>query len=38
MQTPEFDDSLQRCIDLAKHECLVLMAAEAVPRGVATDR
>jgi uncharacterized protein (DUF488 family) len=31
MQTPEFDESLVRCIDLAKHECLVLMCAEAVP-------
>ena len=31
MQTPEFTDSLVRCIDLAKHERLVLMCAEAVP-------
>jgi len=31
MQTPEFEDSLVRCIELAKHERLVLMCAEAVP-------
>jgi uncharacterized protein (DUF488 family) len=31
MQTPEFEDSLMRCIELAKHERLVLMCAEAVP-------
>ena len=31
MQTPEFTDSLVRCIDLARHERLVLMCAEAVP-------
>ena len=31
MQTPAFDDSLRRCIDLAKRERVVLMCAEAVP-------
>ena len=31
MQTPEFDDSLRRCVDLAKRERVVLMCAEAVP-------
>jgi uncharacterized protein (DUF488 family) len=31
MQTQEFDDSLRRCIDLAKRERVVLMCAEAVP-------
>ena len=31
MQTPEFEDSLARCIDLAKQECVVLMCAESVP-------
>ena len=31
MQTPEFEDSLESCIDLAKQERVVLMCAEAVP-------
>ncbi len=31
MQTPEFDDSLNGCIDLAKQERVVLMCAESVP-------
>jgi Domain of unknown function DUF488 len=31
MQTPEFDDSLEGCIDLANQERVVLMCAEAVP-------
>jgi hypothetical protein len=31
MQTLEFEDSLARCIDLAKQERVVLMCAEAVP-------
>jgi uncharacterized protein (DUF488 family) len=31
MQTPEFEDSLEDCIDLAKQERVVLMCAEAVP-------
>jgi uncharacterized protein (DUF488 family) len=31
MQTPAFEDSLTRCIDLAKQERVVLMCAEAVP-------
>ena len=31
MQTPEFEESLARCIDLAKQERVVLMCAEAVP-------
>lgn len=31
MQTSEFADSLERCIDLAKRERVVLMCAEAVP-------
>ncbi len=31
MQTQEFDDSLERCIDLATRERVVLMCAEAVP-------
>jgi uncharacterized protein (DUF488 family) len=31
MQTAEFEDSLVRCIELAKHERVVLMCAEAVP-------
>ena len=44
MQTQEFDDSLRRCIDLAKRERVVLMCAEAVPiadallaRGIAVS-
>ena len=31
MQTAEFEDSVERCIDLATHERIVLMCAEAVP-------
>jgi uncharacterized protein (DUF488 family) len=31
MQTPEFKDSLLRCIDLATQEPVALMCAEAVP-------
>ncbi len=31
MQTPEFEDSLARCIGLAKQERVVLMCAESVP-------
>jgi uncharacterized protein (DUF488 family) len=31
IQTPEFEDSLASCIDLAKQERVVLMCAEAVP-------
>jgi uncharacterized protein (DUF488 family) len=31
MQTPEFEDSLEDCIDLSKEECVALMCAEAVP-------
>jgi uncharacterized protein (DUF488 family) len=31
MQTSAFKESLARCIDLAKHERVVLMCAEAVP-------
>ena len=31
MQTPEFEESLVRCIELAKHERIVLMCAEGVP-------
>jgi uncharacterized protein (DUF488 family) len=31
MQTPEFENSLLRCIDLAKNERVVLMCAEALP-------
>ena len=31
MQTPEFADSLTRCIDFAKQERVVLMCAESVP-------
>jgi uncharacterized protein DUF488 len=31
METPAFEDSLTRCIDLAKQERVVLMCAEAVP-------
>jgi uncharacterized protein (DUF488 family) len=31
MQTAAFEDSLERCIDLAKQERVVLMCAEAVP-------
>src|SRR4051795_13514773 len=31
MQTPAFDESLCRCIDLATRERVVLMCAEAVP-------
>jgi len=31
MQTPEFKDALARCIELARHEPVVLMCAEAVP-------
>jgi uncharacterized protein (DUF488 family) len=31
MQTTAFKESLARCIDLAKHERVVLMCAEAVP-------
>jgi uncharacterized protein (DUF488 family) len=31
MQTQEFEDSLEDCIDLARQESVVLMCAEAVP-------
>ena len=31
MQTPEFEESLDRCIELAKQECVALMCAESVP-------
>jgi hypothetical protein len=31
MQTPEFEDSLARCIDLANQERVVLMCAASVP-------
>jgi uncharacterized protein (DUF488 family) len=31
MQTPEFDKSLQRLIQLANQDCIALMCAEAVP-------
>ena len=31
MQSPAFEDSLARCIDLATQELVVLMCAEAVP-------
>jgi uncharacterized protein (DUF488 family) len=31
MQTPEFEESLNRCIELAKEEQVTLMCAEAVP-------
>ena len=31
MQTPMFRESLDRCIELAKREPVVLMCAEAVP-------
>jgi uncharacterized protein (DUF488 family) len=31
MQTPEFVESLRRCLDLARRERVVLMCAEAVP-------
>jgi uncharacterized protein (DUF488 family) len=31
MQTPEFENSLVRCIELSKHERIVLMCAEGVP-------
>ena len=31
MQTPEFEDSVARCIELATRERVVLMCAEAVP-------
>ncbi len=31
MQTPEFAENVQELIDLAKHERIVLMCAEAVP-------
>ncbi len=31
MQTPEFDENLRRCLDLAKRERVALMCAEAVP-------
>ena len=31
MQTPEFGDSLARCVDLAKQERVALMCAESVP-------
>jgi len=31
MQTPEFEESLNRCIELAKEEQVALMCAEAVP-------
>jgi uncharacterized protein (DUF488 family) len=31
MQTPEFDENLRRCLDLAGRERVVLMCAEAVP-------
>ena len=31
MQTPEFEENLKRCIELATHERVVLMCAESVP-------
>ena len=31
MQTPEFEENLDRCIELAKEEQVALMCAEAVP-------
>ena len=31
MQTPEFEENLAACIELAKEERVVLMCAEAVP-------
>jgi uncharacterized protein (DUF488 family) len=31
MQTPEFEESLNRCVELAKGEYVALMCAEAVP-------
>jgi uncharacterized protein (DUF488 family) len=31
MQTPEFEDSMALCLELAKRERVVLMCAEAVP-------
>ena len=31
MQTPEFEENLDRCIDFAKQEHVALMCAEAVP-------
>ena len=31
MQTPKFEESLERCIELARRERTVLMCAEAVP-------
>jgi len=31
MQTREFEESLEQCIELAKEECVALMCAEAVP-------
>jgi uncharacterized protein (DUF488 family) len=31
MQTPEFDENLDRCLELAREETLALMCAEAVP-------
>jgi uncharacterized protein (DUF488 family) len=31
MQTPEFDENLERCIEVAKQEQVALMCAEAVP-------
>jgi uncharacterized protein (DUF488 family) len=31
MQTPEFEQSLERCLELAKEERVALMCAEAVP-------
>jgi len=31
MQTPEFDESLDRCVEMAGHERVALMCAEAVP-------
>lgn len=31
MQTPEFEESLNRCIEVAKEERVALMCAEAVP-------
>src|SRR5262249_3336553 len=31
MQTPEFAQSLERCVELARHERVALMCAESVP-------
>jgi uncharacterized protein (DUF488 family) len=31
MQTPEFEESLDRCVELAGHERVALMCAESVP-------